>query len=155
MSIVSGYNVQQIANAFLNLGDRDGVPIDPMKIQKLVYLAHGWHLAFFDTPLVLQSAEAWQYGPVFPLLYREFQSFRANPITARATAVGQLDPRTQTHVASVWNTYKQFTPVQLSMMTHEAGGAWDLTVKEFGNSWRPIIPNELIAQEFKRRHQTR
>ena len=154
MAYLVGYDARTIANQFLSLGERDCVPIDPMKIQKLMYLAHGWSLAFFDSPLVLQAIEAWRYGPVVPDLYREFQVFRANPIVGCVKALGTISEQTREHLENVWQTYKAFTPIQLSMMTHEPGGAWDLTTKKFAGTWgSPIIPNELIAEEFKQRKQ--
>lgn len=154
MALITGYDARVIANQFLSVGDRDSIPIDPMKIQKLVYLAHGWSLAFYDAPLVLQSIEAWRYGPVIPLLYREFQTFRANPIVGRSQVYGTVDAHVQVHLENVWQTYKNLSPIQLSMITHEPGGAWDLTTKKFSGTWgSPIIPNELIAEEFKQRKQ--
>jgi uncharacterized phage-associated protein len=139
-----------VANYFIEIGKRENVAIDPMKIQKLVYLGHGWHLAFFDTPLATQPVEAWRYGPVIPDLYQEFREFRAAPIDRPAKASGELVRQSQALLNSVWQAYKGFTAVQLSMLTHEPGGAWDLTIKEnIGRSGSPIIPTELIAQEFK------
>ena len=54
-----------VANKFLELGERDGVSdITPMKLLKLVYIAHGWHLALSEgkKPLVNEASEAWKYG---------------------------------------------------------------------------------------------
>jgi uncharacterized phage-associated protein len=143
-----------IAKSILELGARDNSPIDPMKIQKLVYLSHGWNLAFYATPLIIQPVEAWKYGPVIPDLYQAFRAFRAGPITQSPNVGGQLIPQTTSLLQSVWDTYKGYSAVQLSMLTHEPGGAWDLTMRTNAAHWvNPIIPNELIAEEFKRRQQ--
>jgi uncharacterized phage-associated protein len=58
------HEVKIVANDFLDLARRDGEILDPMKIQKLVYLAHGWHLALHGPALIKQQVEAWPYGPV-------------------------------------------------------------------------------------------
>jgi uncharacterized phage-associated protein len=143
-----------IAKSILEFGVRDNSPIDPMKIQKLVYLSHGWNLAFYASPLIIQPVEAWKYGPVIPDLYQTFRVFRAGPITQSPNVSGQLIPQTTSLLQSVWDTYKVYSAVQLSMLTHEPGGAWDLTMRTHAGHWvNPIIPNELIAEEFKRRQQ--
>ncbi len=62
-----GYSAQAVANCFLDLANKENKEITPLKIQKLVYIAHGWFLAVTDKPLVDDEfVEAWQYGPVFP-----------------------------------------------------------------------------------------
>jgi uncharacterized phage-associated protein len=156
MAYVTDNDARLVANTLLALGSRDGTPIDPMKIQKLVYLSHGWNLAFYGTALISQPVEAWRYGPVVPDLYQEFREFRAGAITRSAKAAGHLIPQNQNLVESVWATYKDYSAVQLSMLTHEPGGAWDITVKSMGGLWgSPIIPNALITEEFKRRQRQR
>ena len=74
---------EAIANSFLEIGE----PIDPMKIQKLVYFAHGWHLGFQEQPLSVEDAQAWQWGPVFPDLYHEIKGYGRGPITSRLQAI--------------------------------------------------------------------
>ena len=44
------YSAKEIANYFLELSAKKD--ISPLKIQKLVYIAHGWHLALYGEPLV-------------------------------------------------------------------------------------------------------
>lgn len=54
------YSAKEIANYFLELSAKKD--ISPLKIQKLVYIAHGWHLALYGEPLVQDElAEAWEY----------------------------------------------------------------------------------------------
>jgi uncharacterized phage-associated protein len=154
MAYISDTDARLVANEFLDLGARDNSPIDPMKIQKLVYLAHGWNLAFYDLPLVSKPIEAWRYGPVVPDLYQEFRKFLSSPITQKSSVSGELGGQNKALIESVWQVYKSYNAVQLSMLTHEAGGAWDLTMKTNNSQWgSPIIPNELIKAEFKQRQQ--
>lgn len=148
------YDAKLIANQFLEFGKQENNPVDPMKIQKLVYLAHGWNLALYGVPLVSQPIEAWRYGPVISDLYQEFRDFRANPINRFANVWGCLQEPTKAFLKSVWDTYKNYTPIQLSMLTHEPGGAWDWTIRNVNTVWgNPTIPSDIIAQEFTRRKQ--
>jgi len=80
-----GHTAKAVANYVLDLSEREGVEITPLKLQKMVYIAHGWHLAIRGQPLVTDEyAEAWDHGPVFPSLYYEIREFGKKPITRRA-----------------------------------------------------------------------
>lgn len=161
----TGLSAKTIANYFLRLGQRDGIPIDPLKLQKLIYLAHGWSLALLNRPLIREPIEAWRYGPAVPALYREFQRFGAAPITGFAikepleSAYG-IDPETRSLLDEVWERYQALSPFQFSKLTHEPGSAWDLTMRNnapwahWSKPWASwVIPNDLIAQEFLRLQQ--
>jgi uncharacterized phage-associated protein len=152
------YDVRVVANYFLDLAARDHVFVSPLKLQKIVYLAHGWSLALRGQPLLKQSIEAWRYGPVIPALYREFKEFGGSAIVRKARLtenVQELDAETKKLIDAVWERYKSLSATQLSALTHEPGSAWDLTRREF----RPllpstsVIPDDLIADEFERRRQ--
>jgi uncharacterized phage-associated protein len=149
------YDARIIANYFIDLSRQDYIPLTPLKIQKLVYLAHGWSLVLHGKPLIRESPEAWRYGPVIPELYHEFRRFGGSVITEKAN-VGQqaeLDEESRGLIESVWEKYKNFSASQLSTMTHEPGSAWQMTIK---NSWpfEPLtITDAQIADEFQRRQQ--
>src|SRR5579875_2343089 len=87
------YDARAVANYFLDLAAKEGRPLDPMGIQKLVYFAHGWNLAIFGSPLIRQRVEAWDYGPVIADLYQAFREFGPNPITSPAKKF-EFDPIT-------------------------------------------------------------
>lgn len=150
------YRASVVANELLKLAREDGSSLDPMKLQKLVYLAHGWSLLFLHRPLIQEKIKAWKYGPVIPALYDEFREFRASPITrdARGNDGGcTLDAAACQLIRKVWNTYRDQTAMQLSVMTHEPGYAWDLTQK-IARPWEdPTIEDGLILDEFQRRMQ--
>jgi uncharacterized phage-associated protein len=60
------YDARAIANQFLELAKADAESLDPMKLLKPVYLAHGWNLPIKDEPLLRERIEAWPYGLVVP-----------------------------------------------------------------------------------------
>jgi uncharacterized phage-associated protein len=148
----TGADARTVGNRFLGLAREDNSPVDPMKLQKLVYLGHGWHLVYFGSSLVRQPIEAWKYGPVIHDLYSEFKEFGANPISrdANNSDAPSWPPESDTLMQNVWNTYKKYDAIELSMLTHEPGGAWDRTIKTRMTS---TIPNAWIAEEFFRRKQ--
>jgi uncharacterized phage-associated protein len=164
------YDVRAIANWFLDRADQDGAEMTAMKLQKLAYVSHGWSLAY-DTPLVHDAVEAWQWGPVFRSLYREFRDFGSEPITNRATAFdgGTLEDRelsihdygpplnpepaaTGKFLEGVWDRYSGYTAAQLSDITHRPGTPWRMVVDKMGGKIQPftVIPNDLIAEHYKK-----
>lgn len=120
-----------VANEFLELGESEGIPISPMKLQKLVFFAHGWNLAIYDRPLVNEQVECWEYGPVFRTLYRLVKRYGAEAITGRIESGGR-EPRlpldageeTRSLIRTVWDCYKQHSAIKLSSMTHIPDSPW-------------------------------
>ncbi len=148
------YPALAIANEFVRMGMDEGRPIDPMKLQKLVYLAHGWHLAFRGQPLIQDAIEAWQYGPVIPSLYAQFRRYGARDITApgpEAANAPAITNDVRALLQQVWKKYGGLSAIELSMFTHEAGFAWDLTKKKIAAHDGYRMTNDLIADEFTRR----
>ena len=50
------------------------LPVDNLKLQKLLYYSQAVHLVMRDKkPLFGEAIEAWDYGPVVPPVYREYK----------------------------------------------------------------------------------
>jgi uncharacterized phage-associated protein len=49
------------------------VPSSQFKLQKLVYYTEGWHLAYFEHPLIDEDFEAWIHGPAVRSLWDHFK----------------------------------------------------------------------------------
>ena len=136
------YSAKAVANYFLDKGDAKGVPISPMKVIKLVYVAHGWSLALTGKALINEIVEAWAYGPVIPEIYHAFKEFVDNPITNRAylpeglevspTDIIDNDKFTVGELLDlVWDNYKDFTALELSDLTHREGTPWHTISKKW------------------------
>ncbi|WP_205760954.1 Panacea domain-containing protein [Luteolibacter luteus] len=124
-----------------------------MKLLKLVYIAHGWHLGLTQTPLIDESVEAWRYGPVIPSLYRRFKTYGNQPIpvTEVAENVQLSNPERLTpFLESVWNAYKDYTGLQLSSMTHAQGTPWyQVWEVEGGKHYMGAdIPPQMIQKHY-------
>ena len=156
------YTAKAIANAFLDIAESEGGTIAPMKMQKLVYIAHGWGLGFLGQPLIKEDVEAWKYGPVISNLYHEFKQYGSSSITRKATNVS-LDSKTlkiveetpnilpedkdsNSLLLKVWEIYGKYSGPQLSNITHLPNTPWDLT---FNSSCERIIPRQTIEQHYK------
>ncbi len=160
------YDVRAIANWFLDKAQQDGKQLSAMKLQKLAYVSHGWHLAFAHKPLMHDAVEAWRWGPVFRSLYREFRDFGSQPITRRATAFdgSNLEERVITiedyadhermnlFLEGVWAAYGDYSAIDLSAITHQGGTPWRQMFEQMGNQILPytLIPNDMIAEHYQK-----
>lgn len=70
----------KIADYFIYIANDTHSFLSNLKLQKLVYYAQAWHLAFYDTPLFNEDFEAWGHGSVIPALFEEYQKFSFKPI---------------------------------------------------------------------------
>ncbi len=153
------YDARAVANFFLQK-DRP----TQMKLHKLIYYAHGWHLGFRSQPLLDETLEAWRYGPVVPSIYREFGSYGAAPIDRLAQA---YDPRSETLFSApavdptdrfvlrllkrVWTVYGGYSGPQLSDLTHAKVSPWSITRRKNPGLRMAGIPNELLREHFAER----
>lgn len=157
------YSAKAVANYFLDLAGKAGKSISPMKIQKLVYMAHGWHMALADgKPLIDEQVAAWRYGPVIPSLYDEFKQFGNEPITKLATDAALVgtkfslitpsitDDIIKGLLTKIWEVYGGFTAIQLSNMTHQPDTPWYQTWHVDGGHavMGTDIPIERIQEHF-------
>ena len=138
------YSPQEIANYFLKKGRVDNKEITPMKLQKLLYFAHGWYLASTGRPLLNETIEVWKYGPVVSSIYDYFKSYGNDPIRSYIEYVSPSGHSTYQPsikgdskevidiLDAVWYIYSDFSARALSNMTHEAGTPWSQIVDEHG-----------------------
>ena len=134
-----------------------------------MYLAHGWHLAFYDEPLVSDEyAEAWQYGPVFSSLYHEFKHRGRLPIVDPATDMSlgeptgkgsykiqtttpKVDPSdTQTIdlLDEIWKVYGNRSGMALSGIIHRDGSPWEQTWTAANGRKNANIDGKVIKEHY-------
>ena len=149
------YSPLAAANWFLanHAGDNG---IEHMKLQKLVYCAHGWWLAFKPEPFLNERPQIWKYGPVFSSLYHVLKPFGHLPIDApQSTSPFDETPRvtadsTSRLLSFIWKRYGHLSNFALSEMTHEKLTAWYKQAEkyEFEVPHGLEIPDEFVRVEF-------
>lgn len=147
------YSPANIANYILMRSFDEKIPLNPMKLIKLVYIAYGWNLAFTNQKLFDETIEAWKYGPVVPSLYHEFKRFGKGNIDELSCEMdektGELsvvplgveigsDASKILHV--VWENYKNWSATELSDLTHKEGSPWQKAIAKNG-------PNSALNDE--------
>lgn len=145
------YSAKAIANYFLNRANAAGQEITPMKMQKLVYIAHGWHLAIHGEPLIDEPVEAWRYGPVIPSLFQAFRKYGASPIAEHADGVARhaLDNVNIQTLDDVMEAYGEMGAIDLMRLTHANESPWSKVRDEDDrSSYGATIDDDLIKEHF-------
>lgn len=163
-----------VANELLRIAaDKKIDDITPVKLQKLLFFAQGWHLALTDLPLIDEQFEFWPYGPVAPTAYFAFKDFSGNPIEGPAVKYllsdwthaepvipdlesdfeGTAEEREYARnlLARVLDIYGRFSATKLSNMSHAAGSPWDRVRSDWkGSPPRGTdIPVPLMKEHFR------
>ena len=155
-------SAKAIANYFLETHLKK---ISHLKLQKLVYISHGWHLGIFDKTLITDEfAEAWRYGPVFPSLYHEFKMFGSKPIDRLAKDIDENEENFRVFIPNVqndtqkvellrqiWNAYGNLTAGQLSELTHQNETPWAKTWNKNPGIRNLHISNNEIKIYYKQK----
>lgn len=116
--------------------EASGVAVSHLGLQKIVYFCHVWSLIELGQPLVRQSFEAWEHGPVLQYLYREFKGSGFAPVRGRAQKMnlrnGQREvvsyafaEPTRELLTKVVAIYSRFSASALRELSHAPGGPWD------------------------------
>lgn len=153
------FDCKSLANVLLDWAQLKQVSMSNMKLQKIVYFCHADVLAATGRPLIDQTFEAWEYGPVIPSLYTEFKIFGAGPITGRAT---KFNPATcirevasdcnlgglEKIVSQSFERYVRYSASALSNLSHSENGPWAAALARFerGSHRGRNIENELIER---------
>ncbi|HAB65833.1 MAG TPA: hypothetical protein DCE23_00550 [Firmicutes bacterium] len=90
---------------------------EPLKLQKLLYLAQGFSFAFYDRELFEDNIEAWVHGPVVPIVYHEYSSFKYNPISMNYE-LNDFSKDDQDVLNYVKDNYAKYDSKFLEEMTH-------------------------------------
>jgi len=158
------YPSKAVANWILTRFVKDKRPITQLQLQKLAFIAHGWHLATDPDcdGLLAESVKAWKYGPVFPSLREEFADCGSAPITRLANdwmwddqfvtpSLDEYDPEDWEIRLLEWvyKRYGGFSGAKLIDITHRTGTPWYNATK--GGTDIPqnlTIPNEDIRKFY-------
>lgn len=155
-------NALSIANYFLDIALRNGTKIKPLKLMKLVYIAHGYMLALLDKSFLnprFDVVEAWKYGPVIPSVYHSFKVYKDGPITEKTIVLATEDNGAPTFVEPtlsdenakkvcefVWDKYSKHSDSALVTLLHGANTPWGITYQKGANR---VIPDALTSAYYK------
>jgi len=156
-AVAESLEVEAVANFCIELAKKERIPLTHLKLQKLVYIMHGWHLAKFGKPLVNEEPQAWEYGPVFKSLYHALKIYSNDDIKLpivmprgqkleTPTISKTKYPASLEFLKEVWDAYKDATAGELVGATHREGTPWSDAYKS--GKRNPRISNESIKKYY-------
>lgn len=137
------YQAIDIAKWFIN-----EIHPEPLKLQKLLYLAQGYSYAFYDEPLFADDIEAWVHGPVVPSVYHLYKNFKFNPIDTTYELI-MFDDKALSILQYVKNNFSKYDAKYLENITHKQE-PWFLSREGLDPDERSdkTIPKQNIANYF-------
>ncbi|MDR1079669.1 MAG: DUF4065 domain-containing protein [Deltaproteobacteria bacterium] len=166
-----------VANWFIEQNRNDPSELTHLKLQKMLYFAQGWHLAYFDVPLFEDPIEAWKYGPVVRSVYRALNGRPKSEILTEpiegyvlhgadyldwgTPEMTSRDDDTEKFMRFIWNSYSKMEAWKLVSISHARNSPWDKVANSPGNraaatdyEWYGeyydlVIPVELMKFYFK------
>ena len=135
--------------------------LTPVHVLKLAYFSHGYTLAMNNTPLISDTVEAWQYGPVYPILYDYVKGYGKSPvkrlpycgtglyddeINSRKEFLQQIIGDTRI-LDGVLETFGPLSAYELIDLTHKVDSPWDQCYEEAQNN---PIPDHITKAYYKR-----
>jgi uncharacterized phage-associated protein len=131
------WNALDVAKRLIELSSEYGDPVSNLKLQKLLYYAQAWYLAFHGKPLFRDRIEAWVHGPSQPEVYAHFRSWGVKPIEIPGEQP-QLPDKIENHLRDTLEAYGRFSAYDLERLS-QSESPWQearkgLATDEPGNS---------------------
>ena len=152
------YSAIDVARYIIKYSNESKYIISNLKLQKLLYFVQAYFLIKKDKPAFSDKIEAWEFGPVIPTVYREFQLYGSGniPIVSRLVLP---DPD------NVWNFYREdYSNIKISeedkklicdivdeLSEYSAVGLMKLTHDQnpWINAYSPQELNEITTESIK------
>jgi len=149
--MASPYSPVQVAWKLVEIASKKNMVITPHKLQKLIYIAHGFCLAVYGRALISSPVGAWMYGPILPKVYVEFKKFRNNEIELSGDENFLVMSREEDELLGiVMDCCGSLTGICLSKMTNAKNSPWYQVWHEGSNpATKWTIPDNIIKSYYK------
>ena len=157
-------NPLAVANCMIRLAIINNNPPTHMKLQKLIYFAHGWNLAFYDEPLTDKIFQAWHSGPALIDVYQKFRLYGNERITKPYIGLTYSEEeqnykfyepsiqdreRTLQLLQRTCKAYGIYFGYELAKMIDVKNSPWKMMWTKYAGVPDIEIPNDLIKDYFK------
>lgn len=108
-----------LSNYVISLFEETKVPITNLKLQKVLYYIQGYFYKNFERPAFADEIHKWQYGPVVPTVYYEYNSYGSLPLNAcSAFEHCKFNSREEHLIKSIVEKCSYIATSKLVSMTH-------------------------------------
>lgn len=122
---------------------QEDYPISNLQLQKILYYIQRFFLQKKDIPAFYDDIEAWQFGPVVPIVYYHFCGFGAMPIFSTYKITAPLENKED--IDLIVEEKRILKPWDLVEETHKPDGAWSKVYRN-GEGNHEVIPVDLIRK---------
>ena len=137
------YSALNIAKYIIDKCMGENCPISNLQLQKILYYIQREFLRQGEQAFP-EDIEAWQFGPVVPVVYRQYCGFGGFPIRIQYdVTIGQSF---QSVIDPIVEEKRTMNPWDLVSDTHSPGKAWDLIFRN-GAGDHQVIPQALIRSK--------
>lgn len=141
------YDALIIARYIIDKCFKEDIPVSNLRLQKLLYFIQLKSYQENNKPLFYNDIAAWQFGPVVPDVYYQYNVYAGTPILLRYNGL-VIDKASKNIIDKVITALKHKPIWELVDITHKNGSPWDITVALEG--LKAVISPKLIANEAKR-----
>lgn len=147
------HDAKAVARALIEMAAERQIEITNLKLQKLLYFAHGLMLAQHGRALVNENFQAWKYGPVLEDLYHDLKVFGTSPIRPEdgfikywPTLPENADAEKRA-ISDVLDQLGTMRGGELINLSHDPNGPWHAVFQEQTES--STIGDDRIESYFK------
>lgn len=117
---MNNISIFDVANFFLKIVDRDsGSTITPLKLQKILYYAQGYFLAYNDRELFPEEFQAWAHGPANEQIYDKYKKYGFQSIPTPSETIKNISNDISNFLTDIWETFGIYDGKYLEEQTHK------------------------------------
>jgi len=142
-----------VSNFYISMYKDSDDPMTNLRLNKFLYFAQAWSLVRFGKPLFEDKIEAWQLGPVVPVVYDNCKICAKDPIkfVSENYSESVFSSDQKNLLLDVAREYGKYSTSRLVNICHSDDGPW---VKARGDPddiyGSNEISNELISEYFSK-----
>lgn len=152
------YNALSVARYVIDYSNKKDYGISNLKLQKVLYFIQAYFLIKCGTPCFKEDIEAWDFGPVVPVVYRQYKQYGSNniPETEKCSLFDSLDDYQQmsddeaifeddkVNIQAVVDEFKDYSATDLVRLTHSQA-TWSNVYIPHANC---VITQDSIREYF-------
>lgn len=159
MAHLRGEDARSVVNEILDA--HASARVTNLTAQKIVYFLHGEYLLSTQNPLVSGYFEAWEFGPVHPMLYNSLRHLGSSPLleaikrrdirTGSWEVVPRIDDRNvREFIRERSKGLLELSAGQLVDLSHARNSPWDVVSRDGQRrTWGLRLDNEIISRHFR------
>jgi uncharacterized phage-associated protein len=144
------YKAIEIAAGFIRKGKADKKAFSQMKLQCMVYYAHGYYMTLTKEPLITDTIEAWEVGPCVQSVYGMYRLIDRLPTDEwpEDNLDIEFEPKVMQAIEAAWEASFRLTSDQFIKWATAKGTPWAKAYSPI--QWTLNIGNESIKEYFEK-----